>query len=91
MGKILLRYIILNNQDSDILVSEGLIAKIAPAGALDCGMTDVEVMDCEGKTAVPGFVNMHTHAAMSLMRGVGEDIAFHEWIDNIWKIEQDLS
>ena len=53
MGKILLRNIILNNQDSDILVSEGIIAKIAPAGVMDCDMTDVEVMDCEGKTAVP--------------------------------------
>ena len=90
MGKILLRNIILNNQDSDILVSEGLIAKIAPAGASDCDMTDVEVMDCEGKTAVPGFVNMHTHAAMSLMRGVGEDIAFHEWLDRIWRIEEKI-
>jgi 5-methylthioadenosine/S-adenosylhomocysteine deaminase len=90
MGKILLRNIILNNQDSDILVSEGLIARIAPAGALDCDMTDVEVMDCEGKTAVPGFVNMHTHAAMSLMRGVGEDIAFHEWLDRIWRIEEKI-
>ena len=90
MGKILLRNIILNNQDSDILVSEGLIARIAPAGALDCDMTDVEVMDCEGKTAIPGFVNMHTHAAMSLMRGVGEDIAFHEWLDRIWRLEEKI-
>ena len=49
-------------------------------------MQDAEVLDCTGKTAVPGFVNMHTHAGMMMMKGVGEDIAFHEWIDRIWMI-----
>ena len=90
MGKILLRNIILNNQDSDILISDGLIAKIAPSGSLCDEVCCAEVVDCEGKTAVPGFVNMHTHAAMSLMRGVGEDIAFHEWLDRIWRLEEKI-
>ena len=90
MGKILLRNIILNNQDSDILISDGLIAKIAPSGSLCDEACCAEVVDCEGKTAVPGFVNMHTHAAMSLMRGVGEDIAFHEWLDRIWRLEEKI-
>lgn len=49
-----------------------------------------EIMDCKGMVAVSGFVNMHTHAAMSLMRGVGEDIAFHQWLDKVWKIEANL-
>lgn len=90
MGKILLRNIILNNQDSDILISDGLIAKIAPSGSLCDEACCAEVVDCEGKTAVPGFVNMHTHAAMSLMRGVGEDIAFYEWLDRIWRLEEKI-
>ena len=90
MGKILLRNIILNNQDSDILISDGLSAKIAPSGSLCDEACCAEVVDCEGKTAVPGFVNMHTHAAMSLMRGVGEDIAFHEWLDRIWRLEEKI-
>ena len=51
---------------------------------------DVEVVDCAGKAALPGFINMHTHAGMALMRGVGEDIAFHEWLDRIWEIEKNL-
>ena len=91
MGKILLRNIILNGQLSDMFISHGVIASIMPAGGelLEVG-TDVEMVDCEGKTSVPGFVNMHTHAAMSLMRGVGEDIAFHEWLDRIWRIEEKI-
>jgi 5-methylthioadenosine/S-adenosylhomocysteine deaminase len=49
-----------------------------------------EVVDCTGKVAFPGFVNMHTHAGMSMMRGVGEDIRFHEWLDRIWDIEENI-
>ena len=91
MGKILLRNIILDGQLSDMLISDGVIASIMPAGAEFIEVAaDVEVVDCEGKTAIPGFVNMHTHAAMSLMRGVGEDIAFHEWLDRIWRIEEKI-
>ena len=48
---------------------------------------DTEVVDCTGKVAVPGFVNMHTHAAMSLMRGIGEDMVLQDWLAHIWEIE----
>lgn len=90
MGKILLKDIILNGQASDVLVADGIIAKIAPSGSLCCGADEAEVMDCEGKTAFPGLVNMHTHAGMAMMRGVGEDIGFHQWLDRIWEIEKNI-
>jgi 5-methylthioadenosine/S-adenosylhomocysteine deaminase len=47
-------------------------------------------MDCTGKAAFPSFINMHTHAGMTLMKGIGEDIAFHEWLDKIWVAEENL-
>ncbi|MBP5158453.1 MAG: amidohydrolase family protein, partial [Treponema sp.] len=47
-------------------------------------------MDCSDKVAVPGFINMHTHSPMSLMRGIGEDMLFHEWLAKIWKVEDHL-
>lgn len=78
---------------SDILIKGDRIARIAPAGTLR-GSGEVpsgtRTVDCAGKAAVPGFVNMHTHAAMSLMRGIQEDVQFTKWIDNIWKIESRL-
>ena len=90
MGNILLRNIILNAQASDVLVSDGIISKIAPSDSLSHCADGAEVMDCEGKTALPGFMNMHTHAGMAMMRGVGEDIEFHEWLDRIWEIEKNI-
>ena len=51
---------------------------------------DSTTYTCDGKVAVPGFVNMHTHSPMSLMRGIGEDMVFQDWLDRIWKVEDRL-
>lgn len=90
MGMILLRNIECRGKLSDILIEGNKISAVKPAGTLDVMGTDCEVLDCTGRAAVPGFVNMHTHAGMAMMRGVGEDIAFHEWIDKIWQVEEKL-
>ena len=94
MDSIILRNIYCDGVLSDIYIEGELIRKICPASepARDGGETGsgTEVIDCKGKTAVPAFVNMHTHAAMSLMRGVGEDILFEEWLAKIWKMEEKI-
>ncbi|MFB0514467.1 MAG: hypothetical protein ACETVQ_02710 [Candidatus Bathyarchaeia archaeon] len=36
-------------------------------------------LDGQGKVALPGLVNCHTHAAMTLFRGIAEDKPFDEW------------
>ena len=89
MGRILLKNIVTEGIESDILIDEGFIVAVVPAGSenLEDAAAFAEVVDCTGKTAFPGFVNMHTHAGMALMRGIGEDIAFHQWLDRIWKLE----
>ena len=91
MQKILLKDITQDGCRKDILVAEGKIARISPHthGPLkeDEG---IQIVDCSGKVAVPGFVNMHTHAAMTLMRGVGEDMVLKDWLDHIWAIEAHL-
>ena len=94
MGTILLKNIKVDGKVSDILVDEGIIKAIAPSGSERIGLhapaSGIEVVDCTGKVAVPGFVNMHTHAGMSMMRGLGEDIIFHEWLKKIWEVEEKI-
>ena len=87
---ILLRNIDIEGTKSDVLIEKDVITKIAPAGSsLQWELAgDVEMMDCSGKVAVPGFINMHTHAGMALMRGIGEDMVFQDWIQKIWSIEE---
>ncbi len=43
---------------------------------------------CTEHALLPGFINTHTHAAMSLMRGLADDLPLMEWLsDHIWPIE----
>lgn len=85
----MLRNITVDGVSKDILVSNGIISRITEPSAI-VATPDMEVMECCGKTAMPGFINMHTHSPMTLMRGIGEDVAFHEWISQIWKVEADI-
>lgn len=91
-GAILLKDVTLQDSRRDILISQGRIRRIGPAGDSASWQLagDLEMMNCSGMVAVPGFINMHTHSPMSLMRGIGEDMHFHDWIDKIWKIEAQL-
>jgi len=47
-----------------------------------------EVLDGRGKAVLPGFVNCHTHAPMTLLRGVAEDVPLDVWLrEYIWPVE----
>ncbi|MCQ2184028.1 MAG: amidohydrolase [Bacteroidales bacterium] len=87
MGNILLKNISVGDAVRDILITGETIGKIADAGTLKPTSSDTEVMDCDAMAAVPGFINMHTHAAMTLLRGFGEDITFRPWLSRIWELE----
>ena len=92
MDGLFLKNITLDGKQVDISIADGLIKSIVPYDNTvpPDPSTDIEVVDCTGKVAMPGFVNMHTHAAMSLMRGVGEDMILQDWLDHIWSIESHL-
>lgn len=90
---IVLKNIVCNGTVSDIYIEGSVIARIVTSADDPCGQipaSGVEVVDCQGKTAMPAFVNMHTHAGMSLMRGIEEDVPLKEWIDRIWEVESHI-
>jgi 5-methylthioadenosine/S-adenosylhomocysteine deaminase len=48
-----------------------------------------DVLDAAGMALVPGLVNGHTHAAMTLFRGFADDLPLMEWLtDHIWPVEK---
>jgi 5-methylthioadenosine/S-adenosylhomocysteine deaminase len=50
-----------------------------------------EVVDGSGTALVPGLVNAHTHAAMTLFRGYGDDLPLMQWLqEKIWPVEAKL-
>ncbi|MBR2209204.1 MAG: amidohydrolase [Synergistaceae bacterium] len=74
-----------------MLVSKGRIAEIIDADQTP--PTADKIISGHGKMAViPGFVNAHTHAAMTLLRGLGEEAPLMEWLQNkIWPVEDKLT
>ena len=67
MNSILIKNILVNNCIQDILIEGDKISKISK----DINFAASRVIDGQKMAAIPGFVNMHTHAAMTLMRGRG--------------------
>ena len=51
-----------------------------------------KVIDAEGKIALPGLVNTHTHLSMTLFRGLADDLSLDSWLnDHIWPMEANLN
>lgn len=50
---------------------------------------DVWELDLPDRVVLPGFVNAHTHAGMTLMRGFADDMPLKEWLEErIWPAER---
>jgi len=62
---------------ADIAIRDGVIVSMDGAPAEFVPDT---VIDGEGKLCMPGLVNAHTHAYMSLFRSYADDVAFGEWL-----------
>ncbi|MBA4602600.1 amidohydrolase [Thermoactinomyces mirandus] len=47
-----------------------------------------EVVECEGRALMPGLINTHGHAAMSLLRGYADDLPLQTWLEEkMWPLE----
>lgn len=85
---LLIKNVELNGSSTDVLI-EGNRFKTIALG-IDAG--DAQVIDGSGKAIIPGFINMHTHASMTLMRSYADDLHLHDWLNNhIWPLEAKLT
>ena len=71
-----------------IAILEGRIHGIVPTAEAQQNYTaDIE-HTLDGHILIPGLINAHTHAAMTLLRGLADDLPLHEWLNNhIWPAE----
>ena len=60
--------------DGDCIVAAG------PEDELKNQYTAKDNLDCGGKVLMPGLVNAHTHAAMTLLRGLADDLRLDVWL-----------
>jgi 5-methylthioadenosine/S-adenosylhomocysteine deaminase len=70
-----------------VLIEDDQIVQVGPN---DKDQADV-VIDGEGKVLIPGLVNTHTHLAMTLLRGMADDLPLQTWLEYyIWPAEAHL-
>lgn len=82
--------IITLNEKSE-LINRGWIAikdgRIIGLGSGKYDYISKETINAANKTAMPGFVNTHTHIAMTLMRGIDDNSRLDGWLSNIGRYE----
>jgi 5-methylthioadenosine/S-adenosylhomocysteine deaminase len=72
-----------------VAVHEGKIVEILPTSGASAQYRAQQSVELPHHALIPGFVNAHTHAAMSLFRGLADDLPLMEWLQkHIWPAEQ---
>ena len=70
-----------------ILIKDGRVMAIV-ATAEDSDFTAAEVVELDQHIVLPGYINAHGHAAMSLFRGMADDLPLMTWLEqHIWPAE----
>lgn len=107
MMHLLIQNVLLDGHPADIYIEGCRIVRIVrtnqktmdravlPQTELSAEIKDkpFSIIDCQYKKAViPGLINAHTHAAMTLFRGFGDDMALMPWLEQkIWPNEAKMT
>jgi 5-methylthioadenosine/S-adenosylhomocysteine deaminase len=66
--------------NASVAINGPEIVDIGDSNELDGKYTAKEVIDCTGKLIMPGLINLHTHAPMTLFRGYANDLPLEKWL-----------
>ena len=71
-----------------LIIHDEQIVDILPQAEADQRYQSEHIIDLNHHALLPGFINAHTHAAMSLFRGLADDLPLMTWLnDHIWPAE----
>lgn len=71
-----------------LAVSRGRIVAVLPLAEARQRFQPRETVTLDSHVLLPGFVNLHTHAAMTLMRGYADDLPLMNWLnERVWPAE----
>ncbi|MGQ9457423.1 MAG: amidohydrolase family protein [Anaerolineae bacterium] len=74
--------------DGALAVADGAIVALGPRQEVQGRFLAREVLDASGRLVMPGLVNAHTHAPMTIFRGLADDLPLDTWLkEYIWPAE----
>ena len=72
-----------------LVIDSGKIIDLLPTALAKQKYQGTTTENLENHALLPGLINCHTHAAMTLMRGIADDLPLMDWLQNhIWPLEQ---
>ena len=69
-------------EDGAIAIDDGVILAIGSKADIHAQYSAAETLGGDNRVVLPGLVNGHSHAAMTLLRGVADDLALMDWLTN---------
>lgn len=93
MKKIVVNAAVVTVNAQNEVIHQGAVAfeegRIIYVGKTPQDVSDYdEVIDAKGNVVMPGLINTHGHAAMSLLRGYADDLPLQEWLETkMWPLE----
>jgi 5-methylthioadenosine/S-adenosylhomocysteine deaminase len=77
--------------DGAVAVRDGEILAVGSTEELEAEYQADEYLDCEGRALIPGLINAHTHAPMTMLRGLADDRRLDVWLlGYIWPVEREF-
>ena len=69
-------------RDGAVAIDDGVIVATGRAAEIMAEYPAAETLPGAGRVVMPGLINGHSHAAMTLLRGVADDLALMDWLNN---------
>jgi len=76
-------------ENYSVIVQKDAIIDLLPTVEARKRYTSANVCSLDEHILIPGLINLHTHAAMNLMRGIADDLPLMTWLnEHIWPAER---
>jgi 5-methylthioadenosine/S-adenosylhomocysteine deaminase len=69
-------------KDAAVAVDQGVIIAVGSVTEISATYDAEETLQGENRIVMPGLINGHSHAAMTLLRGIADDLALMDWLTN---------
>ncbi|MFZ2726239.1 MAG: TRZ/ATZ family hydrolase [Methylococcaceae bacterium] len=76
-------------ENYSLAINKGRIIDLLPSEQAKQTYQAINSQELNEHVLLPGLINSHTHAAMTLLRGIADDLPLMDWLQNhIWPLEQ---
>jgi len=78
-------------EQASVIINDGRIIDVLSTEAARQKYSAAHTVDLSEHILIPGLINLHTHTAMTLMRGLADDLPLMTWLnEHIWPVESKM-